>query len=430
VVQDALDRLERDHEIVAVLFAGGEEKVRARVLDEPAAHYGRSVTLPAAGDVPGSLRDLAAGVSAEVVIDLSGEPVLGPDDRMRLAAVAVGCGLEYRAPGMMLTPPVQEQVPGAPVVAVIGTGKRVGKTALAGHLATLLRERGERPVIVSMGRGGPAEPQVMPAGEAPDAEGLLALARAGSHAASDYLEDAVLTGVATVGCRRCGEGPAGGVFDSSAVEGVRVAMGLDPSLVVLEGSGSGIPPVSADRTVCVVGAHDTRATELPPLAVARLLRSQLVVLLGAEGMQAQEVRVLTGELQRWTDAGTVVASRLVPEPVSRPGPGTRIALFTTARTEAVARLRAELEQQGLEIAVASANLARREALERDLESAARAGCEVYLTELKAAAIDIVAERAQAAGAEVVFLRHRPQSLPGEASLDDELLALCAAAVPA
>ncbi len=109
----------------------------------------------------------------------------------------------------------------------------------------LLAEQGERPVIVSMGRGGPAEPVVMPAGEAPDADGLLALARGGAHAASDYLEDAVLTGVATVGCRRCGEGPAGDMFDSNAVEGVRRAMELDPSLVVLEGSGSGIPPVQA-----------------------------------------------------------------------------------------------------------------------------------------------------------------------------------------
>jgi hypothetical protein len=39
---------------------------------------------------------------------------------------------------------------------VIGTGKRTGKTAVAGHWARLLRERD--PVIVCMGRGGPREP--------------------------------------------------------------------------------------------------------------------------------------------------------------------------------------------------------------------------------------------------------------------------------
>jgi cyclic 2,3-diphosphoglycerate synthase len=247
VVRDALDVLEREHEIAAVLFVGGEEKVRGAVLDDPRAHYGRMVTL-AGLDAAESLRDLAAGVPADVVVDLSGDPVLGAEDRMWLAAVATGSGLEYRAPGMTLAPPAQEHVPGAPIVSVIGTGKRVGKTALGGHLAMLLAEHDERPVIVSMGRGGPAEPVVIPAGEAPDADGLLAMARGGVHAASDYLEDAVLTGVATVGCRRCGEGPAGGVFHSNTVEGVRRAMELDPSLVVLEGSGSGIPPVQSDRT--------------------------------------------------------------------------------------------------------------------------------------------------------------------------------------
>jgi cyclic 2,3-diphosphoglycerate synthetase len=428
-VRDSLDRLEQDHEICAVLFAGGEEKVRAAVLRDPAAHYGRQVTMPGR-DVARSLRDLARGGVAEVVIDLSGDPVLGPEDRMWLAAVSVGSGLEYRAPGMRLTPPLQEHVAGAPVVSVIGTGKRVGKTALGGHLATLLQERGERPVIVSMGRGGPAEPQVMPAGAAPGVAGLVELARGGSHAASDYVEDAVLTGVATVGCRRCGEGPAGEVLDSNTVAGVRLAMTLDASLVVLEGSGSGIPPVAADRTVCVAAAHGMRAANIGPLTAARLLRSQLVVLLGADALPAAERQALTGELRDWSDGGAVIAGALVPEPATPVSSGARVALFSTARPEALDALSDELRAQGLEIAVASANLGRREALERDLDSAVAAGCDVYLTELKAAAIDTVAERAQAAGAEIVFLRHRPRSLAGEPDLDDELLALCAAAVPA
>ena len=43
VVRDALDRLASEHEIVAVLFVGGEEKVPAAVLEEPRVHYGRDV---------------------------------------------------------------------------------------------------------------------------------------------------------------------------------------------------------------------------------------------------------------------------------------------------------------------------------------------------------------------------------------------------
>ena len=52
-------------------------------------------------------------------------------------------------------------------LAVIGTGKRTGKTAVAGHWAALLRERGADPVMVCMGRGGPAEPRSAPAGIGP-----------------------------------------------------------------------------------------------------------------------------------------------------------------------------------------------------------------------------------------------------------------------
>jgi cyclic 2,3-diphosphoglycerate synthetase len=428
VVRDAIGRLEVEHVLTAVLFVGGEEKLSSTVLRDAAAHYGRPVEI-ASDDLAGSLRTAAAAAPADAVIDLSGDPVLSPAQRMLTAAVALGLGLEYRAPGLVLAPPPQERVPGAPVVAVIGTGKRVGKTALAGHLAGLLSERGERPVIVSMGRGGPAEPVLMPAGAAPDLSELLALARAGAHAASDYLEDAVLWGVATVGCRRCGEGPAGEALDSNAVAGVRLAMSTDPSLVVLEGSGSGIPPVAAERTACVVSAPEARASALSGLGPLRLQRSQLVVLAGADAVPARDRDRLAAELGRWCPEGAVVASRLAPEPAGDLPPGARVALFSTAGERAGA-LREELEESGVEIALSSGNLARRAALEADLDAAARAGCDTYLTELKAAAIDTVADRAEAAGAAVEFLRHRPRSLPGEPSLDEELLELCAAAVAA
>ena len=58
-------------------------------------------------------------------MDLSGEPVLDPDARMELAAVALDAGLEYRAPGIRLTPPpaATPDTGGVPVVAVIGTGQ-------------------------------------------------------------------------------------------------------------------------------------------------------------------------------------------------------------------------------------------------------------------------------------------------------------------
>ena len=56
-------------------------------------------------------------------------------------------------------------------------------------LARLLAEDRDV-VVVAMGRGGPAEPEV--AEIAPTVESLLELSRSGRHAASDYLENAAL----------------------------------------------------------------------------------------------------------------------------------------------------------------------------------------------------------------------------------------------
>jgi len=52
----------------------------------------------------------------------------------------------------------------------------------------------------------------------------------------------------------------------------------------------------------------------------------------------------------------------------------------------------------------------------------RERCDLFLTELKAAAIDTVAERAEREGAAVVFLRNRPVSQDGE-DLDGALMGL-------
>jgi cyclic 2,3-diphosphoglycerate synthase len=370
-VRDVLDDLDP----VATIFCGGEEKLRPGPLER---HYGR----PVERDPEAALRRLAPG--AEAVVDLADEPVLPASAKLRLAAVALHLGLRFEGPGLRLDPPRYEPVAfEGPKLAVIGTGKRTGKTALAGHWAGLLRERD--PVIVCMGRGGPAEPEVA---EPPvSLDHLLALARDGRHAASDYLEDAALAGVRTVGCRRVGGGLAGAPAYSNVAAGVPLATALSPGVLIFEGSGACIPPVEVDRTVCLVGAG---AGE--PLADYHLLRADLV--LAAEGAAAPP---------------EAVRFALRAEPVEPVPAGARVAAFTTGAP--------------VEAAVASTALARRSELERDLDRAVAEGCEVWLTELKAAAIDTVAERAVREGARLIFLRNRPVGLDGD--LDDALVRLCA-----
>ena len=421
VVRDALGRLARTEQVAAVMFAGGEEKVSDRVLADSVAHYGFDVTLPRGG-LRAGLRELAAAGRADAVVDLSGDPVLSGEDRFGLAALALHLGLGYRAPGIRLTPPPAVRIDtDVPIVAVIGTGKRTGKTALGTHLAALLREAGRAPVVVSMGRGGPPRPDVVRADALPGTEDLVAIARQGGHAASDYLEDAVMARVTTVGCRRCGEGPAGETFETNAVEGVRLALAEDPGVVVVEGSGAALPPVVADRTVCATSAGHAAAA-LSHLGPVRLLRSQLVVAFGALDLGPAARDALVDGLARWVPREQIALCELEPEPAEPLPAGARVACFVTARPEAQARQRAALARQGVEPLRWSGGLARRRDLEREVEEALSAGCDVLLTELKAAAVEIVATRAVQAGVQVVFLRNRPVAIEGE-SLDDRLLAL-------
>jgi cyclic 2,3-diphosphoglycerate synthase len=358
-VREALARLD----LAGVVFCGGEEKLGSGSLED---HYGRPVeTQPEE-----ALRRLAPG--AEAVVDLADEPVLPPRAKLRLAALALHLGLRYAAPGLRLDPPRYEPVAyGGPKLAVIATGKRTGKTALACHMARLLREHD--PVIVCMGRGGPKRPVV--ASPETSLEDLLAIADGGAHAASDYLEDAVLAGVRSVGCRRVGGGLVGEPALSNVPEGAALAAWLQPGLIVFEGSGSCIPPVEVDRTVCIVGAGEPE-----PLSEYRLLRSDL--LLAHEGAAAPPA---------------AIRFELRPEPAEPLPDDARVALFTTGAPSC----------DGVDPVVASTNLARRAALAEDLERAVEEGCDVWLTELKAAAIDTVAARARSEGVRVVFVRNRP-----------------------
>jgi cyclic 2,3-diphosphoglycerate synthetase len=396
VVRDALDSLDRERGVAGVVFCGGEEKVGRSVLEDPEPAYGRAVET---GDPEEAIRRLAASTDAAALFDVSDEPIVPPARKLLLASLALHLGLAYEAPGVSLTPPRFEPIPfDGPKLAVIGTGKRTGKTAVAGHLAKLLNDRGARPVIVSMGRGGPPEPQLAPAGTSLD--DLLAIAAEGRHAASDYLEDAALAGVAAVGCRRIGGGLAGQPYHSNVVQGAALAIEQSPGAIVFEGSGSCFPPVQVDRTVCIVGDAEGALGALGPY---RLMRADLALVMGGD-------EALAGQVARYVP-GRVGRCRLRPEPVEPLPAGARVALFTTGATTA----------EGVDPVVASTNLARRTELAADLERAAAEGCDLFLTEIKAAGIDTVATFARGRGARVVFLRNRPVGL--DLDLDAELMRL-------
>jgi len=397
--------------VVGAVLLGGTEKLRE----------GDDYGVP----LHDGLEEGLAATGAEVVVDLSDEPVAGPELRFLLASRALAAGARYVGADFQLDP-----VPLAsfelPSLAVIGTGKRVGKTAVAGRLARLLA-RDRSVVVVAMGRGGPPEPVL--ASPTPSLAELLALARGGDHAASDYLEDAALAGVPTIGCRRCGGGLAGAPFTSNVLEGARLAVEAHPDIVVFEGSGAAIPPMAVDRRVLVTGAFQGPNALGAYLGPYRVLLSDLVVLTGCESpfASAHEVALLREAAGVMKPGLPVVATIFRPRPVSSVA-GRRVAFFTTAPPPAQPLLRTHLEEvHGAEVVFLSGSLADRPSLRRELASAEVADAEVVLVELKAAAIDVVARAADERGVEVVLCDNELLPAAEEEDVDAQLLALAAGA---
>jgi len=423
VVVEALRQASDRFDFRAALFLGGAEKIRRDGLEEEAEEvYGLPVIFD--DDWSRGLDAVIDQYHPNVVVDLSDEPVLGYIERFRLASKALAREVGYVGPDFHFSPATSERLCTAPSLAIIGTGKRVGKTAISGYVARVLQAaipaRHGRPgiVVVAMGRGGPAEPEVIDgATRRLTAEDLLAWSRQGRHAASDHFEDAVLSGVVTVGCRRCGGGMAGQPFASNVADGVRLANSLAPELIVLEGSGAAQPPVASDARLLVAGAHQAVDHIAGYLGAYRLLISDAVVLTMAEEPLAspEKVRMVREAVERVRPGMRVLPVVFRPQPVEDVR-GRRVACFSTAPEAQKEVLRRHLEERwGCRVELFSTQLADRAALRHDLQSEAMGRVDAVLTEIKAAAIDVVAEEAAARGLPVIFMDNIPRVSPESGS---------------
>jgi cyclic 2,3-diphosphoglycerate synthase len=400
--------------VVGGALLGGTEKLRQQGLPD----VGVSLVGGATPD-----EALTAGLerfSPDIVADLSDEPVLDARSRMRLAARCLAAGVGYHTADAHFAPPPRPRVATKPTMAVIGTGKRTGKTSVSAHAARVLAAGGTTPIIVAMGRGGPPEPELVdPATADLSARGLLALADAGRHAASDHIEDALMARVATVGTRRCGGGLAGAPFDTTFEQGVRVANARPERLCILEGSGQAIPPVHADATLCVVPAGADPELVAGYLGAYRLLMADVVVITMCEAASAvsDQVAALERSVRGLAPGVRVVHTVFRPSPLE-PISGRRVVYATTAPDPVARQLAGHLEREhGCTVVGTSPHLADRPRLGADLEAAE--GAEVLVVELKAAAIDVAARVALERGYEVVFCDNRVVSVGG----DDDFEAL-------
>ena len=147
-----------------------------------------------------------------------------------------------------------------PSIAVVGTGKRVGKTAVTGHARAASRCRPSRR------RRRDGEGRAARAGGRrrvpPTVDALVELSRSGRHAASDHLETAALVGVADGRLPALRWWPRGRRRDlERARGGARIA--VEHRARRSSSSTAAVPRIPADRgrarTVIVVGGHQDPA---------------------------------------------------------------------------------------------------------------------------------------------------------------------------
>jgi cyclic 2,3-diphosphoglycerate synthase len=419
VVLDAMQSVQEslDAEGVAAAFLGGTEKIRE------GTDYG--VPLVEGRDPLSAVENALAQYEIDVVVDLSDEPVVGYKERMKIASLALNARARYLGSDFELKPPDLRPVSTKPSMAVIGTGKRVGKTAISGYLARLLAREGFEPGVVSMGRGGPQRPEIIEGHKMEvGSEYLLEALGRGAHAASDYYETAALSRVITVGCRRCGGGLAGEPFVSNVLEGAEIANGLDTHVTLFDGSGAAMPPVQVERRVLVAGANQDPEYIVGFLGTYRLLLSDLLLLTMSEEPMADPEKVdgLIRAIRRVRPDLDVIPTVFRPRPVGKIE-GMRIGYVSTAPPAVLVTLATHLEENhGCEVVACSGNLSDRKRLGEDLEG--MSGVEAYLTEIKAAAVDVVTRRGAAGGKPVFYCDNDPV---GE-GLDRALLGLAREAV--
>jgi cyclic 2,3-diphosphoglycerate synthetase len=166
------------------------------------------------------------------------------------------------------------------------------------------------------------------------------------------------------------------------------------------------------------------------LGAYRLFISDLVVLTMCEEplATAAHVEELRAAIANVDPRLPVVATVLRPRPVE-PVAGRRVAFFSTAPAAIHERLRDHLQDEHkAEIVLVSGSLANRDALRAELDSEEAGRAELFLVEIKAAAIDVVAETAAERGIPVVFADNEVLPLAGERDLDALVLALADAVV--
>ncbi len=372
-----------------VIFLGGTEKL---VIDDLEGYFKEKVYI--INDLDRDFCTALKYFSPDIVYDLSDEPVVNYRIRMKIASFCMANGSSYMGPDFLFSHEERTIKIAKKTLSIIGTGKRIGKTAVSSYIAKIFSGENIKTAIIAMGRGGPSEPQIIRGDEVDiNAEYLLDLNKKGFHASSDYIEDALLSKVVTIGCRRCGGGFAGRIFMTNLSQGVRLAEKLDSDLIIVEGSGASIPGIAADKTICVVGAFQEWDSLVGYLGIYRIMLADMVIITMCEDPPAkkEKIEVLIDKIKKYNPEADIIKTVFRPKPLTNVA-GKKVFLGMTSQKIAEPNIIGHLESEyGCRIVKASFNLSKRELLKKDLNESP--DFDIILTELKAAAVDVLTEYA-------------------------------------
>ncbi len=430
VTKATLDVLgEKGVTVKALVFLGGTEKIEDPIKELQGKEQSKDYRIYA-GEENNRIDHIEKSIienKPDLVLDLSDEPIVDYEDRFEIASVVLKHKVRYLGSDFLFEPPEEKEILIKPSLSIIGTGKRIGKTGVSVSIARTLKEKDFDPLVVCMGRGGPPEPVLVDTSqETINADRLIEIAESGKHAASDYLEDALLAQVPTIGCRRCGGGMPGNPFSSNVIEGAKKANDLPIDFVIMEGSGSTAPPVRTNSRITLVGANQPLDHILGFFGRYRIKTSDLVIVTMCEEPIASENKVKRIEegLKDIDPDMDYILTKFRPEP-SEDIFGKKVFVASTAPTQILETLIEHVEKDfNCEVVGASTNLSNRKELRKDLgEGLAEA--DILLTEIKAASIDVAGINAKREDVDIVFLHNEIVVVGGNIDdLDKKIVSIC------
>lgn len=399
-----------------IIFLGGTEKLVINNLED---FFGEEVyTIK---DIDIDFKAALEYFKPDIVYDLSDEPVVNYIIRMKIASFCLANKCSYMGPDFLFSYEKEDIHCSKPTLSIIGTGKRIGKTAVSSYISKIYVQENVNVCVVAMGRGGPRSPQII-RGDKIDItpEYLLGISNKGMHASSDYIEDALTSKITTVGCRRCGGGFGGKIFMTNIKEGIDIAVKLNPDLIIIEGSGASIPDVKADATICVIGAGQNWENIIGYLGIYRILSSDMIIITMCEEPLADrdKINFLEREIKKINPKARIIKTVFRPQPLSDIG-GKKIFIAMTASKIIEPIIRDHIENNfNCSVIKMSFNLGNREELRKDLEK--NRDYDTILTELKAASVDVLTDYAFKHKKEIIYMNNTPIILGGKGVLEGEL----------